>query len=838
MPAFDFWLQHGDVVRLLDDRLGTIKFIGVLDNQALPNVKRPCVSYGLELDAPFEDGNNGSLDGIRYFNAEEKCGLFVRRRQIKENVHAQFRPGQRLKKWSRKVQRVEKHVDREVHISSPVSIQPSVSSPSGIINQNQSKPNKVDAKKREPVDLGLYDDSSGLRSEPISMSLPAEEACLNTSKADEVVIQSVDLIDVSPSNNPPLNRSKPTEVYVESEQPSGMNSDSVWNNELSVLPGQNIQPGIVSLERPSTLVVQNVQPSDINLERPSEMVVHNFPSNDAIKTDGPDLFTQCKSIEVSVDSKVSREERPVYNEQLSLSLSEPAEVQTVTIQPFDMGMLDDKGSVEDSKSTELFDIQPNEATLNIAPIPLNHSESAEVVVHNIEPNNLSPSEQQICLDRSKPTDVFVGDVVSNNDVKPYDALLDSMRSQQNEVFVEDVAPTTHEQRLQLSSKQNIRPSLISINIIPAANGDDSIFGQGAEEDGKVEEEEIPSNEAVFERMLKLLGEGFGSNVDENVIKEKVSKLLRNLGNSTKNPTSDKNHPTSDDDVSEFSDTEGHGDYNALEATVDESSETTDFGYLNANTIRFDPFGQAEEDEESEEGIFTGNTQYDENLLENMGMVKFEKMQYSTLRHHSHQLSQNYVNLPSFSSVIKENTRKRSGMGSQSNLMANPQSRRIASEPINVPNNSNMDVKSPEAEDILYEDEQKQNTRESHNIDNKAKRLDSIDEQIKVIGEELTELTNKSFQVLLEMGQANDEDSQTLEKEYLKIEMKSQQLRQKKSSLDMERQDLVDSVQNMMFASFDIMSPSDDHLSGLSGLFDMGAPMPAYGDTEMFTSPPL
>jgi len=806
-------------VRLLDDRLGTIKFIGVLNNHALQNMKRPCVSYGIELDKPFQEGNNGSLDGIKYFNAEDKCGFFVSRDQIKENVRAQFRPGERLKKWNSKLYPAERHVERDVNKSSPASIQSSVDSPSVVVKQKQSRPEKV-VDKSEPIDRS-YDDSPVLTNEAINISVPAEQVSFKTSKVDEALSLSVDPLGVSQLNNPCLNRSKHAEVYVESEQQSGLNSASHWQSKLSVLPGQNIQPGPVSLERPSKLVALNIQPTDRNLERPSAMVVHSFPSNDTSQTEHEDLFT--------IDSKlVKEEEKPLYNQQVSLTLSEASEVPNITIHG-DMSMLNDQDSVGESDSTEMFDIQSNHSSLNIAPSPVKRSESAPVVVHNIEPDKLTHSEKEIFLDRSKPTEVFVEDV--------------------------DITPSKNDQNHQLSVKPNISPSLISINIIPTETNDDNIFDQGAlsaalpialsvgaEEDGKVEEKEIPSNEAVYERMLKLLGEGFGSNVDENIIKEKVSNLLRNLGKSTNNSTSDKNNPQSDDDVSECSDMEGNGVDNGLEIPIDESSVSTDVGDLNTNTVRFDPFGQEQEDEESEEGIFSGTTQYDENLLENMGMVKFEKMHYSTLRHHSHKLSQNYGNLPSFSSVIKENTRKR-GSGFTSPHMGTersdgfPTSRRIASEPvINLPIESYMDVKSPELEDGLNEDEEKvsKNTEESHDIDNKAKRLDDIDEQMKVIGEELTELTNKSFQVLLEMGQADDAKSQTLEKEYLKIEVKSQELRQKKSSLDMERQDLVDSVQKMMFASFDIMAPSDNPLSGLSG-FDMGF-MSTNEDTEMFTSP--
>eukprot|EP00495_Collosphaeridae_sp_1-RS-2012_P006046 TRINITY_DN5562_c0_g1_i1.p1 TRINITY_DN5562_c0_g1~~TRINITY_DN5562_c0_g1_i1.p1 ORF type:complete len:67 (-),score=18.24 TRINITY_DN5562_c0_g1_i1:97-297(-) len=63
------------------------------------------------------------------------------------------------------------------------------------------------------------------------------------------------------------------------------------------------------------------------------------------------------------------------------------------------------------------------------------------------------------------------------------------------------------------------------------------------------------------------------------------------------------------------------------------------------------------------------------------------------------------------------------------------------------NSEYKEAKSPESQ-ITDEDDHK------HDIDNKAKRLDDIDKQIKVLEEELTELTNKSFSILaLKMGQS-------------------------------------------------------------------------------------
>jgi hypothetical protein len=843
MPGLEFWLQHGDVVRLLDDRLGTIKFIGVINNHALPNMRAnmPFVSYGLELDEPFEYGNNGSLDGIRYFVAKERCGLFTTRDNIKENIHAQFRQGERLKNWRRDVKLAERPIKRELCTSSPVTIKPSVVERPNKVNQNPSIgisiADGLAVRTSETMDVTLpaAPASPVLSSVPVNISILDEPLALNPSW-QEVAIDNLDSVDVGPTVNP-LNRSKPTEMFVETDHPIEMKSESQWQSdpaEMSVI----IEPDTVNKKGSCESLVWNGEPCGISLERSATDLVQQLQASDASHNGRTSSSSQSKSTEVIVDSNQSIE----GNEQATIDLSKPAEVSVVSTQPIDMQELSDQDTFDEVDTVDFFshEVQPNDVGQNIKPIPCIRDDSG-VVVNSIEPMRISPPNNQVLLNRSLPNEVFVAGV-QHNDENTVSGPVDLNQNTTNEDFVEDVVPSAHDEPVQLSVlsiEKNISPSLISVNIKPV-DADDLLFDETAtpkvltgtlevetnEECGKVAEDDIISDphfdEGVFDRMVKLAVEGSGAKVDQEVVKANVSKLLRNLGYTT------ATNITSDDENSELSDIEGDGVYNGLEA--DDSSGSTDYGDLRTDTIQC--FSQLDDDGvDSEEGIFSGNTKYDEDLLENMGMVKFEKINYTSLRHHSHKLSQNYVNLPSFSSVINES--KRSNGNQKSLDLTKPQSRRIASEP--VIKVTNLD--SPEPEDAYYEDEEEKELKiedDSHDIDDKAKRLDIIDEQMKSLGEELTELTNESFKVLLDMDTANDEDSGKLEKTYLKIELKSMELRNKKTALDKERQELVDAVQNMMFANLDIMSPSTNN--GLSGLDE--STFDIKEDEEMITSPPI
>jgi len=502
-------------------------------------------------------------------------------------------------------------------------------------------------------------------------------------------------------------------------------------------------------------------------------------------------------------------------------------VPEVTIQPGELSIFNDQGSIGTSESTELFEIQANDVNLNIAPISLNFIEDAEVVVHNI-----TPKISRISLGSDISTNSDLEGAEMGNNVTPPHVPLDHNQSQPNHLCVEDVAPTTKDEGKELSLAKNISPSLLSIDIVPAPpKNDDGIFDKVSlskvlpnaendkteEVDRKVAEDETTSHKAVEEKMMQLLGQELGPNVDENMIKDKIKQLLRTLGN----PTDD--NPISDDEDSESSTMEDYEDDILGElAGQSESSDLDDLNHAGTTRIR-----TSITEAESLGDMFSPHSQFD---LEKMRVEKFEKNNYRTLKRHSHKLSQNFVNLPSFSSVIRQNNRRRTIFsGEQSLGKWNPKKRRILSEPAF---NMYMEEKNPET-DVTDEDDQL-----THDIDNKAKRLDEIDDQMKALEQELTELTDKSFQLLLEMGEASDEDSKALEKEYLKIEMKSQELRQKKNAMDVERQELVDSVQRIMMSSFDMMSPKDNTIGVLSG-FDTGMTgLSMTGDADMFTSRPI
>ena len=60
-----------------DGRRGEVAFIGVVEQ--IPGTKGPWV--GVRLDEPTGK-NDGSIEGTRYFETKEKCGVFVRPERV------------------------------------------------------------------------------------------------------------------------------------------------------------------------------------------------------------------------------------------------------------------------------------------------------------------------------------------------------------------------------------------------------------------------------------------------------------------------------------------------------------------------------------------------------------------------------------------------------------------------------------------------------------------------------------------------------------------------------------------------------------------------------------
>jgi tubulin-folding cofactor B len=72
-------IKTGLRARLLppsDHRRGTIAFTGVV-----PQIPSQCAWVGVVLDEPTGK-NDGSVEGVKYFDCKPKCGVFVRAERV------------------------------------------------------------------------------------------------------------------------------------------------------------------------------------------------------------------------------------------------------------------------------------------------------------------------------------------------------------------------------------------------------------------------------------------------------------------------------------------------------------------------------------------------------------------------------------------------------------------------------------------------------------------------------------------------------------------------------------------------------------------------------------
>jgi len=75
-----YQVKRGDVVSLVDDRIGVVRYVGELRGHVSTDV-----FYGIEIYVSTEacdDDCDGSYNNKQYFSADHQCGTFKQREDI------------------------------------------------------------------------------------------------------------------------------------------------------------------------------------------------------------------------------------------------------------------------------------------------------------------------------------------------------------------------------------------------------------------------------------------------------------------------------------------------------------------------------------------------------------------------------------------------------------------------------------------------------------------------------------------------------------------------------------------------------------------------------------